>query len=104
MCLLELLLVDRRSGQGHIARFVEQVHTIFSGFFRVLLRVQGHSWRVVLDIGWQDDFGPVDEEERGVAGGPVGSFTKTPDDDWQLVESAAGCSLQGLDQPGLDAG
>jgi hypothetical protein len=63
----QLLLVERCSGQGLLSHVLEEVDTVFTGFFRLLLCVLDHSWRVEFIVGGQHNLCPVDQEEGSKA-------------------------------------
>ena len=60
--------------------------------------------RVEIDVGRDDGFCPVDEEERGEPGRPVWRGAETPEDGGQLVKPTAGRTDERLDESRLDAG
>jgi hypothetical protein len=61
---LQLLLIERSSGQGLLSCLLEEVDAIFTSFFRLLLRVLDHSGCIEFDVGGQHCLCSVDQEER----------------------------------------
>ena len=64
----QTLLVDGRAAERQEAGFFEQVDTIFAGLSGFGFGVHRDARRVELDVGRDDSFGSVDEEERGEPG------------------------------------
>ena len=64
----QALLVDGRATERQEACFFEQVDAIFAGFSGFGFGVHRDARRVELDVGRDDGFGSVDEEERGEPG------------------------------------
>jgi hypothetical protein len=69
----QLLLIECGSGQGLLSCLLEEVNTIFTDFFCLLLRVLDHSGRIKFNVGGQHCLCPIDQEERGEADRAVGS-------------------------------
>jgi hypothetical protein len=61
------LLVEHCSGQGLFSCLLEEVDALFASFFRLLLRVLDHSWRVKFNVSGQHSLCPVDQEEGSEA-------------------------------------
>ena len=99
----QTLLVDGRPAECEQPAFLQQVDAVFSRLLGIRLGVHGDPWGVEFDIRRDDGFGTVDEEERCEACLFVWSCAQAPEDGRQLVEPAAGRTLQRLDQSGLDA-
>jgi hypothetical protein len=59
----QLLLVERCSGQGQFSGLLEEVDTIFVGFFGLLFNVLDHSWRIELHMSGQHSCCSVDQKE-----------------------------------------
>ena len=59
----QALLVDGRTAERQEARFFEQVDTIFACLSGFGFGVHRDARRVELDVGQDDGFGSVDEEE-----------------------------------------
>ena len=84
------LLVDGRTAEHQEACFFEQVDTVFMGFSGFGFGVHRDVRRVKLDVGRDDGFGSIDEEERGEPGRPIRRGAETPEDGRQLIKPAAG--------------
>ena len=85
----QALLIDGGLAKGQKACFFEQVDAVFTGFLGLGFCVHYDSWRVELDVGWDDSFCSIDEEEQGEPGRPVWRCSETPEDGRQLVKLAA---------------
>ena len=64
----QALLVDSRTAKCQKARFFEQVDAVFACLSCFGFSVHRDMRRVELDVGRDDGFGPVEEEERGEPG------------------------------------
>ena len=100
----QALLVDSRAAKCQKARLFEQVYTVFACFSCFCFGVHRDARRVELDVGRDDGFCSVDEEEQGEPDRPVRRGAETPENSRQLIVSAAGGTDERLDEPWLDAG
>ena len=48
--------------------FLEEVDSIFTGWFSLFIRVEYDLGCIVVDVGWHDRFSTIEEEERCEAG------------------------------------
>src|SRR5664279_4490670 len=83
MIASEILLVYCRSGQCQLSGFFEQVDIIFPGFLYLGFSVLQDSWRVMLNVGRQDRFCPIDKKKRRVAARAIWCRPETPQHCWQ---------------------
>ena len=86
----QALLVDGRTTERQEACFFEQVDAIFAGFSGFGFGVHHDTRRVELDVGRDDGFGSIEEEERGEPGRPIRCGLETLENGRQLVEPVAG--------------
>ena len=67
----QALLVDSRAAKCQKACLFEQVDVVFACFSCLCFGVHHDARRVELDVGRDDGFGSVDEEELGEPGRPI---------------------------------
>src|SRR5664279_4835264 len=104
MIASEILLVYCRPGQCQFSGFFEQIDIILPSFFYLGFSVQRDSRRVMLNVGRQDRFCPIDKEEWRVAGRAIRCRPETPQHRWQLIQPTTRSALQWFNKPGLYAG
>ena len=75
----QALLIDGRATERQEACFFEQVDAIFVSFSGFGFGVHHDARRGKLDVGRDDGFGSIDEEERGEAGRPIRRGVETPE-------------------------
>ena len=90
MVVPQALLVDSRTAKCRKACFFEQVDAVFACFSCFGFGLHRDARRVELDVGRDDGFGSIDDEERGEPGRPVRLSSETLEDGRQLVEPVAG--------------
>ena len=82
MVISQRLLVYRRSCQGDISRLVKEVDSILQRDVGRGLCVCCHPRSFAPNVGWQNCFGSMYQEEWGVLGRPVRCSTQTPKNRW----------------------
>ena len=86
----QALLVDGRTAECQKARFFEQVDTVFACLSSFGFGVHCDARRVKRDVGRDDGFGSIDEEEWGEPSRPVWLRPEAPKNSRQLIEPAIG--------------
>ena len=73
------------------------------GCFGSLFVVCYDSWCSIVEVGWEDDLGTIDHEERRVAGGPAGSCPQALEHRRELSDPVCTELVQLVEDPRLDA-